>query len=163
MRIFLLGFMGAGKSTLGKQLALSLKYKFVDLDKILEEQSGMSIPEIFLNKGEAWFRAAESNELQTLGAHDNIVVATGGGTPCHNDNLNWMLDHGQCIYLKCEPNILQERLSKTASTRPLLANTKEEALQEHIEYLLRLREDFYEQAQFIIEDATLEKIEAALA
>ena len=90
MIIFLLGFMGSGKSTLGKRLAKKMSWEFLDMDKVLEEQEGMTVTQIFQEKGEAYFREAETQFLQGLDPSMNRIVATGGGAPCHTNNMDLM-------------------------------------------------------------------------
>jgi shikimate kinase len=91
MRIFLIGFMGCGKSTIGKKLAKTLSCKFIDLDKYIERKTGESIQQIFKEKGEKYFRVLETESLMEICESDNLVIATGGGTPCFFDNMQRIL------------------------------------------------------------------------
>lgn len=97
-RIFLIGFMGCGKTTLGRKLATRLGYTFYDLDHLLEEQAGMSVAEYFSSFGETAFRLAESEILKNTSYGENAVISTGGGLPCFFDNMDWMKAHGITLY-----------------------------------------------------------------
>jgi len=162
MRVFVLGFMGAGKSTFARALAEKIAYEFADLDELIEAKLGRSVRQIFETEGEAFFRAAESNCLIELGSRDNIVVACGGGTPCYNDNGNWIMQHGKSIYLECSLPQLTTRLEKETELRPLLR--KEENLEETIRRMLRSRRPFYEAADITLsgEDPDMEAAVSAL-
>lgn len=162
MRVFVLGFMGAGKSTFAKGLAEKISYESVDLDELIEARLKKSIRQIFETEGEAFFRAAESNCLIELGSRDNIVVACGGGTPCYNDNGNWILEHGKSIYLECSVPELTKRLESATELRPLLR--EEETLEKTITRMLRSRLPFYEAADITLsgEDPDVEVAVKAL-
>tara|TARA_B100000809_G_scaffold75896_1_gene73583 strand:- start:327 stop:824 length:498 start_codon:yes stop_codon:yes gene_type:complete len=151
MRIFLIGFMGCGKSTIGKKLAKTLSCKFIDLDKYIEGKTGESIQQIFKEKGEKYFRVLETESLMEICKSDNLVIATGGGTPCFFDNMQRILDKGICIYLKMEANNLAKRLSKEKSKRPLIENLTEKYLVNFIRKKLVEREVFYNKANHIIQ------------
>ena len=151
MRIFLIGFMGCGKSTIGKKLAKTLSCKFIDLDKYIEGKTGKSIQQIFKEKGEKYFRVLETESLMEICKSDNLVIATGGGTPCFFDNMQRILDKGICIYLKMEANNLTKRLSKEKSKRPLIENLTEKYLVNFIRKKLVEREVFYNKANHIIQ------------
>ena len=144
--IYLIGFMGSGKSTAGKKLASILGWSFVDLDKCIEEYSKMSIPEIFAKYGEDDFRKIESELLANFKADSKTVISTGGGTPCHSDNMDYMLSTGLTVYLKLTPGQLKSRLSDTAGKRPLLKNIKPSMLGSFIEEKLNDREMWYNRA-----------------
>ena len=135
MKIFLLGFMGAGKSTFGKRLANALQYDFIDLDTEIAHQAGMSASAFISLKGENAFRELESTCLKSLKSPGNAVVATGGGTPCFFDNMDWMNKEGITIYINVPEGVLHQRLSMDAGARPLLENKQGEELKLHIEYV----------------------------
>ena len=139
-RIFLVGLPGAGKSTVGEYLAKELNYSFYDLDTRIEREVSKTIAEIFEENGEPYFRKIESEQLLQLG-HEKIVVATGGGTPCFYDNMNWMCQNGLTIFLNPGLEIISHRISKQAH-RPLIGEDKEKSLKE----LLKKRIPLYNQA-----------------
>jgi len=150
MIIFLIGFMGSGKSTLGKRLAKKMSWEFTDMDNVLEEQEGMTVAQIFEEKGEAYFREAESFLLQSLDSSINRVVATGGGTPCHKNNMEVMNEKGVTVYLRMHECSLACRLEKARAVRPLIENLEASQLREFIRLKLDEREPFYNQAHCII-------------
>lgn len=145
-KIFLLGFMGSGKSYVGRRLAQSINANFIDLDDLIVQKNGQSIPEIFQQHGEAYFRASESACLKSLENVKNTVVALGGGTPCFFENMEWINQNGVSIYLKTNPNILVERLKKETNQRPLIQQLKENELLAFIENKVEERSAFYEKA-----------------
>ncbi len=150
MIIFLIGFMGSGKSTLGKRLARKIEYRFIDMDHVLEEQEGMKISEIFDLKGEKYFRNLEKDYLETLEVSDDVVIATGGGAPCWGNNMEIMNRKGVTVYLKMSPGSLASRLEKSRNIRPLIQGLNPDHLRDYIEEKLREREFFYNQAKCIV-------------
>ncbi len=118
MRLYLIGMMGSGKSTLGKRLAEKLGYKFIDMDLYIEETAMKTIEDIFQDYGEAWFRAYEKNTLKDFKKMDNVIIATGGGVI--KDKTNKELMDGKCIYLRVPCDILQARCDESSIVRPLL-------------------------------------------
>jgi shikimate kinase len=154
-KIFLIGYMGSGKSTAGKKLAAKLGFEFIDLDKFIEQETGKTIPEIFAEKGEGEFRALENNALKKLITKENIVVACGGGTPCYYGNMELMNNHGTTIYLKMSVDSLATRLINAKGKRPLVEGKTEEELKAYITEHLEKREDIYHQAQYIVKGKNL--------
>jgi shikimate kinase len=150
MIIFLIGFMGSGKTTMGKRLAAKLQYEFIDMDHYIEEKTGMSVPEIFAQKGEAWFRNEEVQFLEKVDVGQNLVVATGGGAPCQGKNIELMNQKGITVYIKLHPAVLAHRLINARVIRPLVAGLNREELLTYIESKLIEREPFYDQAKCII-------------
>ncbi len=156
MHIFLIGFMGSGKSSLGVALAKSLNYEFLDLDELITEQNGDTCANLFNLKGEDFFRKKEKLALETVMKMDKkLIISCGGGTPCFYDNLEKMKENGVVIYLKVSLPELTRRLSGNNANRPLLTGTEPEQLPEKIENLLFEREQFYKQANYIIEGDTM--------
>ena len=149
MKIFLIGFMGCGKSTLGKKLAAKMSYEFIDLDHQLEKELGMSIGQYFAEHGEAVFREQEKKTLQGYAYPGNVVVATGGGAPCYFDNMDWMNQNGTTVYISLAPAALAKRLESGKDKRPLLKDLTEEEMIAFIEGKLAEREGFYQAAQII--------------
>lgn len=150
-RIYLIGFMGSGKTTAGKKLATLLGWPFIDLDKKIEEEAGMTIPEIFSKYGEDYFRSTESKVLRSIKSEKNTVVSTGGGAPCHDGNMDFMLNSGLTIYLKLTAGQLQSRLSNSKGERPLIKGLKGEKLVDFIKEKLVDRELWYMRAEVIHE------------
>jgi shikimate kinase len=125
MRIFLIGFMGSGKSSMGAAISSDLGLRFIDLDKAIESKFGKDIPAIFATDGEKHFRELEQQTLQELLEEDDYVMACGGGTPCFFDNMDRMNEAGVTIYLKMSTDVLADRLQTETETRPLLAGKAE--------------------------------------
>lgn len=148
-KIYLVGFMGCGKSYMGKAMAQSLGWEFLDMDDFLEANEGMTISQIFAEGGESLFRELEKNYLQATYDFENTVIATGGGAPCFFDNMDWMNANGTTIYLDTPVAVLVERLKKETAHRPLLANKTSAELSEFIQQKLLERAPFYEQASTI--------------
>ncbi|MCU0462143.1 MAG: AAA family ATPase [Bacteroidales bacterium] len=154
--IFFIGFMGSGKSTAGKKLASLLGWTFIDIDRKIEEIAGKTIPQIFSQEGEEVFRKIESEVLKSIKTQEGIVVSTGGGTPCHGDNMDYMLGSGLTVYLKMTPEQLTCRLLESTAVRPLIKNVSDEELPGFIERVLSSREKWYSQADIIIEGINLD-------
>jgi shikimate kinase len=153
--IFLIGFMGCGKTTWSKQLAARMGYEFVDLDTVLETRVGKSIPEYFAEHGEAAFRELESDVLKHYDYPAKAVISTGGGLPCFFDHMDWMNAHGRTIYIKLSPKTLGDRLENARVVRPVLQGKKGEELVAFIEGKLSEREGFYNQATYILDGVSL--------
>ncbi len=150
MRIFLLGFMGSGKTYTGSRLALQLEFPFIDLDQYIVEQAGKSIVQIFEEDGEDYFRELERQSLHQMLEHENAVIGCGGGTPCFFDNMQWMKQHGKTIYLTLPAGILEKRLLKEKDHRPLIKNLDNDGqLRAYIDSKLAERNPFYHQADII--------------
>lgn len=153
MNIVLVGYMGSGKSVVGKNLSELLDYVFVDLDDYVETQENSTIPEIFETKGEIYFRKMEHVYLQTLLKRNNLILSLGGGTPCYGGNMDLILqdENVQSIYLKCSIPTLVKRLKTEKSTRPLISHLQtDEALTEFIGKHLFERSFFYSQSHHVI-------------
>lgn len=141
--------MGSGKTYLGERLAGLLNRPFFDLDQMLEASEGETIPTIFAEKGEATFRDLERKYLHTLENQSPAVVATGGGTPCFFDNMDWMKAHGTTVYLETPIEVLYERLSRERAGRPLLAGLSDGELLDFMKKKLEEREGWYRQAEVV--------------
>ena len=151
-----MGFMGAGKTTLGKALAKDLGISFIDLDQYIERRYLKSVSQIFATRGEQGFREIESRMLREVGDFDDVIVSCGGSTPLIGDNMDYMLQHGQTVYLKCDNDTLLRRLKVARSQRPLIASKTDEQLAEFIESETRRREPGYLRAEFICPGDRLE-------
>lgn len=150
MRIYLIGYMGCGKSTLGKKLARHAGLQFVDMDHYIEKRNCKTVPQIFAEEGEAEFRKKERKALEELSEFSDVVIATGGGAPCFFDNVELMNRTGKTIYLNINPKILAERLMKSKTERPLIKGKSKEELVRFIDETLKKRNEFYTQAHYQI-------------
>jgi len=155
-RIFLIGFMGSGKTTVGSQLARKLAYDFVDMDQMIEDTAGMSVPEIFGELGEEVFRSWEHKILLELCQKERVVVATGGGASCHGTMMSTMNANGVTVYIKLSPSILKDRLTRSRIERPLIRGKSEPELLQYIRTTLEAREVFYNQANYIVDGDKLD-------
>ena len=168
MIVFLIGFMGSGKSFYAKGLSEYLHVPFVDLDQFIEEEQGISISEIFEKMGESAFRTLESLAIQQVYADllsritekqdkNGIlgIISCGGGTPCFNGNMEWMNKHGLTIWINPAEEIICERLIRERHTRPLVASLTEEELRDFIHLKLIERKPYYEKAQSVINQPDL--------
>ncbi|HEX5001402.1 MAG TPA: shikimate kinase [Bacteroidia bacterium] len=155
MMIFLIGFMGSGKTTVGKRLAKALAMEFVDLDELVEQSSGKSITQLF-EAGEKSFRVKETAVLKKTSSLQNVIVATGGGTPCFNENMTWMNRHGITIYIKMSTGSLYRRLSQAKEERPLVAGKKGDELKSFVEKVVAEREKYYIKALYTVKGEDLD-------
>ncbi|PWK24523.1 shikimate kinase [Maribacter polysiphoniae] len=170
MKIVLVGYMGSGKSTIGRILANRLNIKFLDLDDHIEAKEGMGIPQLFESKGEIYFRKKENEHLkQILNGTDHFILSTGGGTPCYGNNMEAILEATPNVfYLKVTIPGLIERLAPEKAHRPLIANIPDGELPEFIGKHLFERSFFYSMAEHAIQtdgksvEAIVAEIEALL-
>lgn len=165
MRIYLIGYMGSGKSTLGRRLSKHLGLQFVDMDHFIEQRFHKTIPQIFEQEGEEEFRKKERKVLEELSGFTDIVIATGGGAPCFFDNMELMNETGITVYLDIDPEILAERLLKSKTERPLVKGKSKEELVKYIDTTLKKREVFYNRAKYRITrpDVDLEFVERMIS
>jgi len=151
MIIFLIGFMGSGKTTIGRHLSGLIDFDFVDTDHFIEMQQGSTISELFTQHGEDVFREMERNILLEILKLEYVVVSTGGGLPCHGNNMDVMLAGGRVAYLKTSPQALCRRLLHSNNERPLIRGKTEKELQQYIVAELAEREPFYNRAHIKIQ------------
>lgn len=149
-KIFLIGFMGCGKSKLGKSIAAKLDLPFIDLDDMVELQTQMTIPELFATLGENGFREKEKETLQTAAFANNAIIATGGGAPCFFDNMEWMNNNGITVFIDTPVKVLADRLINARVERPLVKGKSFEELMEFIRSKLQERKPFYSQAKITL-------------
>ena len=153
-RIILIGYMGAGKTTVGKALAKELGLQFYDLDWYIESRRRKTVPQLFAEVGEEGFRKMEYNMLHEAAEFEDVVISCGGGTPCFFDNIDYMNRQGPVVYLRCAPEVLRSHLLMGKTERPLLKGKSPEELTAFIQEQLEKREPFYTKARYTL-DVTL--------
>lgn len=145
--IFLMGMPGCGKSTWGKKLAQKINFRFLDLDEFIELKTGLSIAELFSDKGEVFFREIETTYLnEIIASEKNLVVSLGGGTPCFNNNLKTIKANGKTIFLDAPVKLLADRIINAVTIRPMFKNLGREEIIEKLEELFLKRYPYYKEA-----------------
>ncbi len=155
-RIFLIGYMGSGKTTLGKAYARAMQLQFIDLDWYIEERFHKTVQELFEERKEDGFREIERNMLHEVAEFEDVIIACGGGTPCFFDNIEYMNGKGETVFLDASPEVLFRRLKIAKSKRPLLMDKSDEELMDVIQNALRIRIPFYSQAKYVFNAESLE-------
>ena len=145
-RILLVGFMAAGKTTLGKALARDLGLQFIDLDHYIESRYRCTVSQLFAERGEEAFRQIEHNMLHEVAEFEDVVISTGGGTPCFFDNMDYMNAQGITVFLEASVNVIHTRLTIARTQRPLVANKSAEELRQYITDMLEHRNPYYTRA-----------------
>ena len=164
-RIILIGYMGAGKTTIGKALSKRLGLMFYDLDWYIESRMHKTIAQIFADDGEEGFREMEYNMLHEVAEFENVIVSCGGGTPCFFDNMDYLNAQGETIYLQAAPEVLAKHLKMGKVVRPLIAGKTDEELLAYISESLEKREPYYSRAKHILNVDllnTVEKVEESV-
>lgn len=156
IRIILIGYMGAGKTTVGKALAAELGVPFYDLDWFITTRYRRSVPEIFAERGEEGFRDLEHRMLHEAAEFENIILSCGGGTPCFYDNMDYMNSLADTVYLKATPDVLAMHLRMGKGKRPLLEGKSPEELEDYIREMLVTREPFYSKAKYTLDVSLLD-------
>ncbi|MBO5538424.1 MAG: shikimate kinase [Prevotella sp.] len=159
IRIILIGYMGAGKTTVGKELAKALGVPFYDLDWYIETRMRKTVKQIFDERGEEGFRKLEYNMLHEVAEFENVIVSCGGGTPCFFDNIDYLNQQGDTVYLKAQPDVLYKHLQMGKGVRPLLLNKTPDEVQSFITEQLALREPFYAKAKHTIDVNLMDNFE----
>lgn len=159
-RIILVGYMGVGKTTIGRALAKNLNLKFYDLDWYIESRQHKTVKQLFDEKSEEGFREIERNMLHEVAEFEDVVVSCGGGTPCFFDNMDYMNRQGETLYLKATPEVLYQHLKMGRNVRPLLLNKTQEELMTFITEQLSQREPFYSKARHTIDVSLLNNHDA---
>ncbi|MBX2921587.1 MAG: shikimate kinase [Chitinophagaceae bacterium] len=149
MKIFLLGFMGTGKTYWGRLWAREHQMDFFDLDTVIEATTGLTIPAIFEQHGEQYFREKERELLHSFAGKHNFILSTGGGTPCFFNNMEWMNEQGVTVYLQTPVSILKKRLISEKGHRPLIKDLNDDEIETFIEKRLEERSRFYSSARLI--------------
>ena len=147
MRIYLVGYMYSGKTTVGKRLARQLGYRFMDTDKVFEERYRISIPDFFSRYDETAFRKLEHDILLSTTECDDCVISTGGGTPCFHNNMDFIMDNGLSIYLEASENTILSRKAKSRKARPILESMDDDELRTFVKEQLDERRQVYERAR----------------
>lgn len=156
MRVYLVGYMGSGKSTMGRSLSSLLGLNLIDLDHYLENKYHKTIPQIFAEEGEDSFRRKEQAVLHEVSLFENVILATGGGAPCFFDNMEVMNNTGFCIFLDVDTEELVERLIHAKTERPIIKGKSKEELYGFIEEMMEKRRPFYEKARYILKGKNLD-------
>lgn len=154
-RIFLIGYMGVGKTTTGRQLAQTLGLEFIDMDHFIQTRFQKSVAMLFDEFGETEFRNIERKILHEIGDFEDVVVSTGGGAPCFFDNIDFMNEKGVTVYLKTSPELLSARLNTCKEKRPLIKDKSEDELYLFVKESLVKREPFYSKAKIVFENDEL--------
>ena len=153
MRIYLVGYMSAGKSTTAKRLANRLGLEAYDTDRMFEERYRISVNDFFQKYDEPLYRKLETQILHDTLAFDNAVIATGGGTPCFNDNMQWMLDHGLTVYLRLDEAGIMKRMAASRNIRPAIASLSQDERARFVHEQLQKREPYYNSAHLVFDAA----------
>lgn len=151
--------MGAGKTTVGKELSKDLGIQFYDLDWYIESRMRKTVAQIFAEKGEEGFRKVERNMLHEVAEFENVIISCGGGTPCFFDNMDYLNEQGETIYLKADPEVLYKHLLMGKVERPLLKNKTPEELIAFIREQLERREPFYSKAKYTLDVSLMNNYE----
>lgn len=158
-RIILIGYMGAGKTTVGKALAKDLGLMFYDLDWYIESRMRKTVAQIFSERGEEGFREIERNMLHEVAEFEDVVISCGGGTPCFFDNMEYMNQQGKTLYLQASPEVLAGHLRMGKTVRPLIQGKTDEELMAFIKESLEKRDPFYTKARYILNVDLMENYE----
>ena len=158
-RVILIGYMGAGKTTIGKALAKELGMPFYDLDWYITSRMRKTVAQIFEERGEEGFRQIEHNMLHEVAEFEDVIISCGGGTPCFFDNIDYMNRQGQVVYLKVDPETLYKHLKMSKNDRPLLRGKSESELITFISEQLQKREPFYTKARYTLDVTLMDNLE----
>ncbi len=158
-RIILIGYMGAGQSTVGKALSKELGIIFYDLDWYIESRMRKTVSQIFAERGEEGFRKIEYNMLHEVAEFEDVIISCGGGTPCFFDNMDYLNQQGQVVYLKADPEVLYKHLLMARVERPLLKGKSKEELLTCIKEQLEKREPFYTKARYTLDVSLMDNYE----
>ena len=158
-RIILIGYMGSGKTTVGRALAKEIGLPFYDLDWYIESRMRKKVSQIFAERGEEGFRQIERNMLHEVAEFEDVLISCGGGTPCFFDNMDYMNQQAQVVYLRCEPEVLHRHLLMGKGDRPLLKGKSPEELLDFIREQLKQREPYYSKARYTLDVSLLDNLE----
>jgi shikimate kinase len=149
-RIIIVGYMGSGKTTVGKALSKEVGMPFYDLDWYIESRLRKTVPQIFASRGEDGFRAVEHCMLHEVAEFEDVIISCGGGTPCFFDNMEYMNEQGQTVYLKASPDVLYGHLIIGKTERPLLKGKSSDEMKAFIQQQLEKREPCYSKAKYTL-------------
>ena len=155
-RIILIGYMGSGKTTMGKALSKHMGLMFYDLDWYIESRMHRSVPQLFAERGEEAFRQIEHNMLHEVAEFEDVIISCGGGTPCFFDNIDYLNRQGDVVYLKATPEVLYRHLLMAKVERPLLKGKSPEELIDYITEHLKEREPYYLKARHVLDVSVLD-------
>jgi len=158
-RIIIIGYMGAGKTTVGKALSKELGIPFYDLYWYIESRMRKTVAQLFAERGEENFRQIEYNMLHEVAEFEDVIISCGGGTPCFFDNIDYMNEQGETIYLKATPEVLYGHLKMGKTVRPLLLGKTEDELLSYIGQQLSVRENYYNKAKHVLDVSLLDNYE----
>lgn len=158
-RIILIGYMGSGKTTVGKALSKETGMMFYDLDWYIESRMRKTVAQIFAEKGEEGFRKIEHNMLHEVAEFENVIISCGGGTPCFFDNIDYINQQGEVVYLKATPEVLYRHLLMGKVERPLIKNKTPEELIVYITEQVAKREEFYNKARYTLDVSLMDDYE----
>lgn len=158
-RIILIGYMGSGKTTVGKALSKETGMMFYDLDWYIESRMRKTVAQIFAEKGEEGFRKIEHNMLHEVAEFENVIISCGGGTPCFFDNIDYINQQGEVVYLKATPEVLYRHLLMGKTERPLIKNKTPEELIAYITEQIAKREEFYNKARYTLDVSLMDDYE----
>ena len=151
--------MGSGKTTVGRALAKEIGLPFYDLDWYIESRMRKKISQIFAERGEEGFRKIECNMLHEVAEFEDVVISCGGGTPCFFDNIDYLNQQAQVVYLRCEPEVLHKHLLMGKGDRPLLKGKTPDELIDYIRQQLELREPYYTKARYTLDVSLMDNTE----
>ncbi|MGI6222694.1 MAG: shikimate kinase [Prevotella sp.] len=155
-RIIIIGYMGAGKTTIGRALSRTIGVPFYDLDWYIQQRMRRTVKQLFEERGEEGFRKVEHNMLHEVAEFEDIILSCGGGTPCFFDNMDYLNQQGETVYLKAEPDVLYGHLKMGKVVRPLLLNKTPDEVQAFIRQQLVAREPYYSKAKHMIDVSLLD-------
>lgn len=158
-RIILIGYMGSGKTTVGKALSKETGMMFYDLDWYIESRMRKTVAQIFAEKGEEGFRKIEHNMLHEVAEFEDVIISCGGGTPCFFDNIDYINQQGEVVYLKATPEVLYRHLLMGKTERPLIKNKTPEELVAYITEQVAKREEFYNKARYTLDVSLMDDYE----
>lgn len=155
-RVILIGYMGSGKTTIGKALSKETGMMFYDMDWYIESRMRKSVSQVFAEKGEEGFRQIEYNMLHEVAEFEDVIISCGGGTPCFFDNIDYLSRQGDVVYLKATPEVLYKHLLMAKVERPLLKDKTPEELTTYITEHLKEREPFYTKARYTLDVSVMD-------